>query len=181
MGINCVCIIHDDDVVLWSLQQRVVVSRGAPVGAVPRCFSAKQQLFCRGDREASRGEFEYSCHRHGWRAAGLYRPGEKSVGRRDDDEKKALRLWEANHLPKRWPNWAPVGTISSTPRASCKPRESGATRPCLWSTTTSRRLCCTNSCTTGSRTWVSTSRTCTCTCPTAAATAISSPSSGRSN
>merc|ERR1711959_195024 len=92
MGINCVCIIHDDDVVLWPLQQRVVSQNGAPVGAVPRCFSAttkqRQQLFCRGDREASRGEFDYSCHRHGWRAAGLYRPGEKSVGRRDDDEKK---------------------------------------------------------------------------------------------
>ena len=98
---------------LWSLQQRVVVFRGAPVGAVPRCFSAKQQLyFCRGDREASRGEFEDSCHRHGWRAAGLYRPGEKSVGRRDDDEKKhfgkPIIVRRGGPIGRRWELFRPL-------------------------------------------------------------------------
>ena len=75
----------DDDVVARSLHR--VFSRGAPVGAVPRRFSATiAMLFRRGDREASRGEFVEPCHRHGWRPAGLYRQGEKSVGRREHEK-----------------------------------------------------------------------------------------------
>ena len=46
-------------------------------------YSNSNNVFCRGDREASRGEFVEPCHRHGRRPAGLYRQGEKSVGRRN--------------------------------------------------------------------------------------------------
>jgi len=77
------CDDDDDDVVArWSLHR---VSHGASVGAVPRI----QLCFCRGDCEASRGEFVEPCHRHGRRPAGLYRQGEKSVGqcRREHCEK----------------------------------------------------------------------------------------------